>query len=156
MKTIYCLMILLWPLGSRAQTVKGFTVGEKVPNIVIPDILNNTVTSSSLAAFKGKLLILDFMATTCTSCLKALPELESMQQKFKNQLQIILVSSEKPERIQLFLKRHPQLSLPFVARDSNLSRMFPHVYISHIVWINSERIVSAITDPEYVNQTNVE
>ena len=149
-------MILLWPFCCHAQTFKGFTVGEKVPNVVIPDILNNTVTSSSLAAFKGKLLILDFMATTCASCIKALPELESLQQKFKNKLQIMLVSSEKPQRIQLFLKRHPQLSLPFVARDSNLSRMFPHVYISHIVWINPERIVSAITDPEYVNQVNVE
>lgn len=156
MKLIYCLMILLWPLVNTAQTIKPLNVGDNAPDVPIPHIINGALTSSSLAAFKGKLLILDFMATTCVSCIRALPELDSLQKKFKNRIQIMLVSNENPERIEVFLKKHPRLSLPFVANDSGLSALFPHVYISHVAWINPQRIVSAITDPEYVNTRNIE
>jgi len=149
-------MILLLPFASTGQKNKALTIGDKVPDISFSPILNAPVQSSSLAAFKNKLLILDFMATSCGSCISYLPKLDSLQKRYKDRMQIILVSPEKRDRINAFLKKHPHLKLPFVANDTTLTKLFPHVYISHIAWINPENRVCAITHPEYITSQNIQ
>ncbi|MDQ2719432.1 MAG: TlpA family protein disulfide reductase [Bacteroidota bacterium] len=156
MKLIYCLMILLWPFVSIGQMNKPLTIGDKVPDITITNLLNSGISFSEINAYKGKILILDFMSTGCVPCIKILPLLDSLQIIFDNQIQIVLVTSETPQRVQSFLKRNPDLKLPIVAEDSNLSKLFPHVYISHIVWINGAGIVKGMTHSEYINAKNID
>jgi len=82
--------------------------------------------------------------------------MDSLQKQYNSKMQILLVSPEKPERINAFLKKHPHLQLPFVAGDTTLTKLFPHVYISHVAWITPNSIVSAITHTEYINPKNIE
>ena len=150
-------MIFLWPsLNSYCQSIGGLQIGDTMPDIRITNILNTVNSSSNISAYKGKILIFDFMSTGCVPCIQILPTLDSLQEKFENQIQIILVTTDLPGRVESFLKRNPNLKLPIVAADSTLSNFFPHVYISHIAWIGPSEIVRGITYSEYINAKNIE
>ncbi|MGI8583214.1 MAG: peroxiredoxin family protein [Chitinophagaceae bacterium] len=152
----YCLTgILLFSLKVFSQEIKPLSVGDKVPAIQIHSIYNYPALQSNLSAHKNKLVILDFMASNCSSCLKLLPHLDSIQPVFGNKLQIFLVTYEKKEKVKKFLQNHPGLKLPIIGEDTLLTKYFPHTFISHEVWIK-DGVVIAITHPEYVNTINIE
>lgn len=156
---INLLMMLLTYVQVNSQSLLGtgsYTIGDKIPSFSIENILNYKSVKASLSDFRGKLILLDFMTTGCVPCIKVLPFLDSLQKQYGNKVQIILVSPEKRERVESFLKKNKYLSLPFVAEDSNLSKLFPHLYISHVAWINPNGIVSAITHTEYITAKNIE
>lgn len=157
MKCFNCLMLFLCLQACAiAQENKGLNIGEMMPDWRIAKMMNHPQSSSSIGCYKGKLLILDFMATSCGGCIKALPNLESLQKQFKEQVQILLVTVERPERINAFLKRHPNFTLPFVAEDTALAKFFPHQFLSHIAWIDNLGMVRAITASEYVTEQNIQ
>ncbi len=152
----YCLTgILCLFLKSDAQQIKPITIGDKVPDVAIKNIYNYPALQSMLSAFNNKLLILDFMATNCSSCIKALPAFDALQKKYVDKIQIVLVTNQSAERVKTFLHNHTECKLPMLSSDTVLSKLFPHTYISHEVWIK-DGIVKAITYPEYVNAKNVE
>lgn len=158
MKTIYCLMILLWPLGSKGQKIKPLTIGDRVPDIAITHVYNYPASTIHVSDLKGKLVILDFMSTGCLSCIEALLRFDSLQMKYGKQLKIIIVSYEPSKNIERFLQKSPigkQLKLPIASDDHILSAMFPHVYISHEVWIKDGSVI-AITGADYVSSSNIE
>jgi thiol-disulfide isomerase/thioredoxin len=158
MKVIYCLMILLWPLVNRAQSVKALTVGDGVPDITITNVYNYPASTIHLSELKGKLVILDFMSTGCISCIEALLRFDSLQKKYGKRLMIIIISYEPSKNIAGFLTKSligKQLKLPVVSDDRILAALFPHVYISHEVWIKDGK-VKAITGAEYVSSANVQ
>jgi thiol-disulfide isomerase/thioredoxin len=156
MKLIYCLMIFFCPLVSRAQTTQVLNVGDEIPDISLSPIVNYAVSETCLSAFKGKLLLLDFMTTGCVSCIEALPRFDSLQKKYKAGLKIFLVTPESENRVKSFLKRKniSSLNLSIISGDTTLSKIFPHTYISHDVLIKNRRVV-AITYPEYIIDKNV-
>lgn len=150
----YCLTgMLLFSLKVWSQEVP-LSVGEKVPRINLITIFNNPAFESNPFVKTDRLVILDFMASNCSSCLKVLPRFDSIQKIYGNTIQIYLVTEEKKDKIKNFLQRHPEIKLPVIGEDTVLSKMFPHTFISHEVWIK-EGVVLAITHPEYVTVKNV-
>jgi thiol-disulfide isomerase/thioredoxin len=94
------------------------------------------------------LLILDFWSVTCTACITYFPEIDSLQEKFKDRLQFILVTDNTAQRVATFLSKFKRIKLPLVplvTDDTILSKWFYHVTIPHHVWIDSNRVVRAIT-----------
>lgn len=151
-------MIFFCPMLSLGQTVKALTVGDTVQDLTINNVHNYPSSIIRLSDLKGKLVILDFMSTGCISCMEALLRFDSLYKKYKKQLMFIIISYEPSKNIQRFLIKSPigkQLKLPIVSDDSILASLFPHVYISHEVWIK-DRKVKAITGAEYVTSSNVE
>jgi thiol-disulfide isomerase/thioredoxin len=159
MKLTYCVLAMLLPLiKANALPIEPLRVGDKVPSLPLKNIINAGYKNTSIAACKGKLLVLDFMATTCKGCIIALPRLDSLQAKYKNSLQIFLVTYEDAATLKTFLAHNhigQQVHLPFVTGDTLLAKYFPHVWLSHDVWINPAQQVLAITEAEYVNDSNV-
>jgi thiol-disulfide isomerase/thioredoxin len=150
----YCLTVVLCLyLKSDARQTRPLTIGDKVPGLEIKNICNTPALQSNFSAFKNKLLILDFMGTTCIGCIKGLPILDSLQKKYGNKIQIVLVTNEPLLKVKPFLKRY-SVKFPVIYNDSVLSMLFPHTFIPHDVWIN-KGIVTAITYPEYVNEKNI-
>lgn len=169
MKRKLCVMALLC-LNFRAQAqradsnIKNLGIGDTVPRTILNmplQVVNHPQRKSiiTLNEFNGKLLILDFWATNCGSCIRAIPKLDSLQTMFKDQLQILPISYEKEVIVRAFLKRNPigqSMRLPVATNDTLLKKVFPHQILSHEVWIDEQGIVRAITDPEYVNMANVQ
>lgn len=167
MKIVYCLILLLCPIWNRAQSSIALTplsIGDKVPDIKFNEVLNAPYTATSLATSADKLLLVDFWATWCSSCIKEFPKLDSLQSQFKYRLQILLVNNPKSgddakKILTLFeKKRNPagkKFDLPVIFNDVKLGQLFPHRSIPHTVWIYDGK-VKAITAAYEVTAANIE
>jgi len=169
MKYIIGLVAMLLPILSSAQAppVKTLTVGDTVPDITFQKVINSNDTILNLSDFKDKFIILDFWAVWCGACISELPRLDSLQQKYKDRLSIILVncmrrSHDSEKRIRdLFTKNwqqvyHKDFNCLVVADSSTQFRhLFSFKMIPHYVWIDTKGIIQAITSSAQLTDANI-
>lgn len=80
---------------------------ETLPDLQLPTLSGDEVRSSRWA---GKVVLVNFWATWCTSCLREIPMLNSWQQAYENDgLQIVGVAIDRPDEVALFLEDHSVL-----------------------------------------------
>lgn len=166
-KIVYLLCLIFCfteVFGQNLTSVKALKIGDKIPDIFLGKALNyskNTIKSSDL---KSKLTILDFWNTHCAVCIRQFPKLHKIQEEFKDQLSIMTVGLNFPgmNDIEEFVLRKGrgtrlELNLPTVIidHDSELLKLFPNSSMPHEVWIDSNRIVVAITDHRAVTTQNI-
>jgi thiol-disulfide isomerase/thioredoxin len=86
-----------------AETTRGFHLVTQAPaRVRAPELTGgrgwlNTDQPLSLAALKGKIVLLDFWTYGCINCMHVIPDLKKLEQKYANQLVIIGVHSGKFE-----------------------------------------------------------
>jgi len=152
MKTLsQLLLVLLFSIQALAQPLKP---GDKLPAITIPNLMNASQASIALQSLKGKVIVLDFWATWCIPCIQSFPKLGELQKKFGSELQVIAVSDETPERVAQFIKNRP-VDIWFAAdtsASSVLRQRFPYVALPHVVIIDKEGVIRAITRGDEVNR----
>jgi thiol-disulfide isomerase/thioredoxin len=156
MKFRYCLAAWLWPLLSATQ--QPLSVGDRMPQIKVGNIINYPVSKIQLSSLQDKLVIIDFFATWCTACIKSLPKLDSLQQQFGGKLQVLIVTSESPGKIEAFKKKNKlfaRCSLPIVAGDTVFKKLFPHLLLPHEVWIDANGLINAITSDKEITAANI-
>lgn len=135
-------------------------IGDPCPDILISGVINCKTPTLHLSDFKGKWIILDFWATWCGPCIKALPELDSLQRLYKDRIQIIAVTAEPIPTVKKFLAnmsdaRFRNFHLPIVTDDRQLNYLFEHNTIPHEVWIDENGIIRSFTDAVDVNVKNI-
>ncbi|RKD12484.1 hypothetical protein BCY91_12635 [Pelobium manganitolerans] len=148
-------------LSAFSQT--AINLNDTVPNIPFHHLLNYSDSNAKLNDFRGKMVILDFWATWCKSCLNHLPDAEQLQKTFGNKIQFILVNSysvrETPEHVGAFLKNweksHIKLSVPIARGDTVTRKIFPRMFLPHYVWIDQNGIYRAATSHHEVTEENV-
>lgn len=169
MKIYYIsLLILLFNFKVNAQqyrktnlstdTIKSLTVGDRLPDVFIPKIINNNTSKMEISEYSDQLLILDFWATTCPGCIEKLPYMAELQKKFSGKIKILPVTYEEEGKASAFLKKNrltKNLNLPSIVEDKILTKLFKHILIPHEIWIYKGYVI-AITDAEYVNEQNIE
>lgn len=140
------------------------TIGDKVPDVVLNNIINYKTNSAKLSSFNGKVIILEFFATWCSSCLKGINKMDNLQQQFSNTLQVVLVNAtttgDDEKKVIAFFDKHrngnnEKFSMPAIISDSVISTLFPHKLIPHYVWLNKNREVVAITSDKEVTAANI-
>lgn len=142
------------PLYAQSEQAKSI-LGEKVEELVFEKILNYEKESAKLSDFKGKIVILEFWATWCGSCIVSFPHLEELQEEFKDDLQVLTITYETEERIKRFLKKS-ELSLPIVIDTSRIiGKQFPHRTIPHTVLLNREGIIKVVSSPKEINTETI-
>lgn len=144
-------------LAQIPQTPKGLTVGDSVPDLLIAEIINFKGGKARTSDFKNRLLILDFWDTNCSSCVEALPRMDSLQKQFGDKIKILPVSWQDKGLVTKFFKTNKlvkNLSLPSVVEDRLLKSYFEHLTISHEAWIYKGKVV-AITGSPYVTESNI-
>jgi thiol-disulfide isomerase/thioredoxin len=151
---------------SQSPPLHALTIGDKVPDITFNHILNYKDTTARLSDFRGKLVILDFWSTSCSSCIELFPHLQSLQKQFPSDVQFILVNGksaqwhdDKPkiERLLSHLSERTQkpVLLPIVYNCLPLDTLFPWNTIPHEVWIGKEGRVIAVTGASEVTALNI-
>lgn len=163
MKRKLCFMALLCLFTSafsQSQKAPVFAVGDKAPDLMVYNILNHTTGKAQLSSYRGKLLILDFMATWCSLCASLLPKTDSLQKEVGNQAQFLPVTYQSKTDVEKFLtrlkSRGNSISLPIAVSDTVLRSLFAHHYIPHYVWIDGEGTIKAITGHEDVTRENIQ
>lgn len=140
------------------NTKPPLSVGDAYQAFAVSNIINSTASSLKIPSTGNKVFIINFVSVACRSCFKDYARLEALQKQFDGYLQVLLVTSESPARVDSFLKTSKvgkALHLPIAVSDTLLSSWFPHRYVSHTVWLQNG-VVKGITDPQYVDENNIQ
>lgn len=96
MKKITLVLILMYSLSGFSQ--QNIKVEEKAPPINITDWVINVPKDKKI---ENKFIVLEFWATWCAPCLKAVPHLNDLQEKFKrDDLYFISITDESVHKIE--------------------------------------------------------
>ena len=78
---------------------------------------------------KSKVILVNFWATWCPPCREEIPDLIALQEKYRDQLQIIGVSQDsgRPIKCARFAAEHG-MNYPVVMTTPEIEKLFPGVY----------------------------
>ena len=122
--------------------VAGFFVFTQKP--AAPDVAFSTLQGQSFrtADLRGKVVLVNFWATTCTSCIKEMPALKATQEKFEARgyrTVAVAMDYDPPAQVAAFVERNP---LPFtfvLDRDGSIARGFDDVRLTPTSFILNRR-----------------
>jgi thiol-disulfide isomerase/thioredoxin len=156
--SVCCFSQLMGQTGSASPP--GLSVGDKVPDVLLTNIFNYSSNTAKISDFKDKLLILDFWATWCASCITHFPKMYALQKSETGKVMILLVNSKDTRDteagVATFLNKRKSLySFPYVVMDTALNKLFPHHSLPHYAIVRNNKVV-AITDAESINQASID
>jgi len=96
MKKLVFILISLFFISTYAQEKKLWAksiLNEKAPTLIVEKWL------SDKPAIEAKFVLIDFWATWCGPCRKAIPDLNSFQKEFKDDLIVIGISDEVASKV---------------------------------------------------------
>jgi thiol-disulfide isomerase/thioredoxin len=117
--------------------------GKEAPELEAKDITGKPV---ALAAFKGKVVLLDFWTTWCPPCRADAPSLDKLYRKYRDRdLMIVGVSvSEERAIVEKFLKEHPHDFPVVLTSENEMPRPYQiGVFPTYIVIERDGTVVSA-------------
>lgn len=146
----FVLLITVSTTYSQENPVQRLRIGDKVPVNIWKKIPKKAST---------RLVILDFWNTSCVSCMMTFSQMEELQKRFDDQLQIVLVDpweneiAAKSKIAKINVNRIKEESKPYVISpllrtvfgDAAFVKAFAVRGVPHHVWIDSTGRVRYIT-----------
>lgn len=135
---------VLW-ITSSMDSVRPMTQGDPAPAFALPSIGDKGVHGApvSLATHKGKVVVLDFWATWCNPCLKAMPKLDALARAHPNDVVVIAINlDDAAEARALWDERKYQIAL--LADDGQVSAQYGVTTIPHSVVIDRDGVVRMV------------
>lgn len=151
MKATGILLLLTLSFTTRAQELH---VSDALPALTINTIINGPAVQVN--TLKGRVVILDFWATWCSPCVKALGRFEKLKKQFGKKLVVLAVSDESRSRLKQFMANRPTTLLLGSDTANSLQPLFPHRTIPHTVLIGTDGKIKAITDAENITAQVIE
>lgn len=142
MKNLFILITLLFinSLSFAQESNNGKKIWAK-------SILNEKAPALTIAKWisakpktKDKFILIDFWATWCGPCRKAIPELNEIQKQFKNDIVVIGISEETVEKVTAM--KEPQIDYFYgVDPQGTMSKELKVQGIPHVILIDPKGIV---------------
>src|SRR6185437_1258307 len=136
--------------------------GPKIGDIPPPLTLTKTIQGLpageiSWDKLKGKVVVLEFWATWCGPCVKAIPHLNELVEQFKDKpVVFISVTSENEDVVRVFLKNHPIKASILLDDFERLNKAFHVAAIPHTVIVDASGHIAAIAHPADLQAGNLE
>lgn len=113
------------PAASETRTIELLRDRVPVPSFSAPDLHGRMVSSDE---WRGKVILVNFWATWCAPCRAEIPELVALQDKYRDQLQIVGVAVDEGsvEAVEGFVAEH-KINYPVVMETPELQALFPGV-----------------------------
>ena len=110
--------------GERV-TLRFFRNPASAPVLAMRDLDGREV---SLASLRGKVVLVNFWATWCGPCRAEIPDLVALQEKYRDQLQVIGISQDEVpvDLVRRFAGDH-RMNYPVVMSTPEIERLFPGV-----------------------------
>jgi thiol-disulfide isomerase/thioredoxin len=107
-------------------TVRLLSTPTAVPSFSMRDLDGRTISSDSL---RGKVTIINFWATWCPPCRAEIPDLVALQEKYRDQLQVIGISQDEvgPDAVRKFATEQ-HMNYPIVMSTPELEKIFTGIY----------------------------
>jgi thiol-disulfide isomerase/thioredoxin len=155
MKYKLTLLLVFFAFAATSQVV--YRTGDKVSDFSTPVVINNTENISSLHQLKKNIVILDFFGTWCVPCIKALPHLKALQEKYKDNISIILLSNEQKPRLEKFISSRQPFTFPVVVDEENkITSLFAPPSYPYAVVMDKDKNILALTDAENITESKLE
>ncbi|MGE9310482.1 TlpA family protein disulfide reductase [Niabella sp. CJ426] len=155
--TSLCIVILTTFIGhaQKSSSLVYPQVGKQCPDFEFTDVRHFEKKEVRLSDFRGKWLVLDFWHRYCYYCLQSQPHIDSLQRKFGERVQFLLVGysgskyrdrSDYKEIVSLYERNRIAYNLVLpIAYDSVVSEKFDIGPTPYIVVIDPQGLVRAIT-----------
>jgi len=152
------------PAALGRDTIVPLQIGDTIPEALwhLPlEVINHPEGKDiiTLNDYRGRLILLDFWGIGCGSCILALPTLDLIQRQFPTEIVVLPTARQAPETLTAFWQKNnytKSLLLPTLADQTYLHQYFPHISISHVVWITPQGTVYSATHTQTVNRVNIQ
>ncbi|HYG04701.1 MAG TPA: redoxin domain-containing protein [Chryseosolibacter sp.] len=162
MKTNLFIALLVFTFTSAESQTGSHSypvVGEPCPDFTLSGINDYSLNKISRNDLAGKFYILDFWSKYCSACAASFPRTNTLYGKFKDRLLMLLVGVEdKEERMRPMyekIRSRIDLNIPYTF-DSVVFRKFVHRTVPHLIWVDNEGIIKAITSSTELTEENIE
>jgi uncharacterized protein (TIGR03435 family) len=110
----------------------------------------------SWKALKGKVVVLEFWATWCGPCVAAMPHLNELADKLKDEpIQFIAITAEDEKVVRPFLRRKPIHAWVGLDTDRSMFDDYGVTGIPHTVILDQNGLIAAITHPTYLTEAHL-
>ncbi len=157
------------PGGNALSDIRTLEAGNPIPDAVwnMPLVLhyfNGKSKTVQLSDYKGKVIVFDFWSTTCVSCIEGIPKLELIQDKFKEDMVVLMVNSKRnkdtPKGIKARFKKYKDdfnytPVLATVLDDTIFTKLFQHNVLPTIAVVNAKGTFVATTSASDLSDENL-
>ena len=131
-------------IARTSESMRPMTQGDPAPELTLP-VITATGTlgpAVSLSTLRGKVVVLDFWATWCGPCIKAMPKLETLSRMHPD-VRVLAINLDDPAAARaMWEERHYQMQL--LADDGHVSERYGVTTIPHSVVIDREGVVRLV------------
>lgn len=146
--------------GIKKSHFTALRVGDTVPNLPVNAYYDHQNFNGALTTLPGKLMIIDFWATWCGTCITGFAKLEKIREQAGPGLTVLPVTYEDKSTVKTFIERRKRfgktdLHLGGIYGDTVLQKLFPYESLPHYVWIGNGGVVKAITGYNELTMENI-
>jgi thiol-disulfide isomerase/thioredoxin len=159
MKTTWILLIAATCAQSisSAREATGAQRGDSPPPLGLESILQGPAGAQpNWTALKGKVVVLEFWATWCGPCIAAMPHLNELADKFKDQpVQFIAITDQEEKVVVPFLRKKPIHAWVGLDTDKSMFRAYGVTGIPHTLVVDQNGRIAAITNPTSLTEEHL-
>src|SRR5690606_1945490 len=152
------------PRAAEGQTeIKPLQIGDTIPEELwhLPLQVVNHLEGKDILTLNDyrdkKLIILDFWATWCGSCIDGMRQYLKDAERYDEYATILYTTTEGSEKINKFITGQTDeiSNISSIVDAEVLKRYFPHRYLPHLVWLTSDGIIVDFTQKNALNLDNL-
>lgn len=149
-------LILFSQTATNAQE-KKLKIGDTAPELKLTKLLQGqNSTLPLLSDLKGKVVVLEFWATWCGTCIPAMEHLNDLAQKFKDKpVQFIAITSENEARIKQYLEKKPCSGWMGLDEKDETFNAYKFLSYPHSVVIDANGKIAAVTLPKNITESTL-
>jgi len=159
MKTTWTLLIAATcaQLISSAREATGPQPGDAPPPLGLESILQGPGGAQpDWTALKGKVVVLEFWATWCGPCVAAMPHLNELADKFKDQpVKFIAITDQEEKVVVPFLRKKPIQAWIGLDTDKSMFKAYGVTGIPHTVVVDQDGRIAVITHPTSLTEEHL-
>ncbi len=152
MKTTYIYLLFVLFITNYSAQPKSEIIG-KIPGKL--DItLFETGEEPDWTDYKGKVVLLDFWASWCTPCIQAIPHVNGLADKFRDEdVVFISLTYEPKELVEKFLLKYPMKTIVALDSDFQTFRNLNGWAIPNIFMVDKEGKIAGRIHPDYLTES---
>jgi len=142
---------------NNVKSQPPYQLHDRMQDFRLPVVINTTRAVSSYKDLEKEVTIIDLFGTWCVPCIRALPHLAALQEKYKNRLSVLLVSNERRTKLEKFITDRQPFPFPVVVDEENtITGLFAPPSYPFTIVLDKQRNIIALTDAASVTGQMVE